>query len=75
MVRNPERAIHGYRYYGPTFGTSDLLIDRHGDLGREIAKTDFGIDYFIPENVTNRTTILAGVYMFRPDEVEVFYSN
>ena len=75
MVKNQQRAIYRYVYYGPTFGTSDLLIDRYGNLGHEIAKTDFGIDYFIPGNVTNRTTILAGVYMFRPDEVEVFYSN
>ena len=75
MVRNPQRAIHRYEFYGPTFGTSDLLIDKNGETGQKTAKTDFGIDYFIPENVTNRTTILAGVYMFRPDEVEVFYSN
>ena len=73
MVRNPQRAIYKYIYYGPTFGTSDLLLDRSGPTGKEEAKTDFGFDYFVPENVTNRTTILAGVYQFHPDEVEVFY--
>ena len=73
MVNNTDRAIYRYKYYGPIFGTSDLFIDRHGNEGNELAKTDFGIDYFVPENVTNRTTILAGVYKFHPDEVEVFY--
>ena len=75
MVRNPERAIYRYKYYGPTFGTDDLLIDRLGNMENEQTKTDFGIDYFLPDNVTNRTTILAGVYQFHPDEVEVFYLN
>ena len=62
-------------YYGPTFGTEDLLIDKNGNTRDEATKTDFGIDYFLPENVNNRTTILAGVYQFHPDEVEVFYLN
>ena len=75
MVKNPDKAIYRYKYYGPTFGTEDLLIDRAGAKGDEMTKTDFGIDYVVPENVNNRTTILAGVYQFHPDEVEVFYLN
>ena len=75
MVRNPERAIYRYRYYGPTFGTDDLLIDKYGNSGYKLTKTDFGIDYCLPENVNNRSTILAGVFQFHPDEVEVFYLN
>ena len=75
MVRKPNRAIYRYMYYGPTFGTEDLLIDKNGNTRDEATKTDFGIDYFLPENVNNRTTILAGVYQFHPDEVEVFYLN
>ena len=75
MVRNPDRAIYRYRFYGPTFGTEDLLIDRLGNTEDKLTKTDFGIDYFLPDNVTNRTTILAGVHQFHPDEVEVFYLN
>ena len=75
MVRNPGRAIFRYGIYGPTFGTEDLLIDRLENKGDKLTKTDFGIDYFLPENVTNRRTILAGVYQFHPDEVEVFYLN
>ena len=49
MVRNPERAIHGYRYYRPTFGTSDLLVDRYGNTRDKLTNTDFGIDHFVPE--------------------------
>ena len=75
MVNNIDRAINRYKFYGPTFGTSDLFIARTSNPGYEAAKTDFGIDYFVPENVTNPTTILAGVYQFHPDEVEVFYLN
>ena len=75
MVNNTQRAIYSYEFYGPTFGTSDLLIDKNGKTREKTAKTDFGIDYFVPQNVTNRTTILAGVNRFHPDEVEVFYSN
>jgi len=75
MVRNPERAIYRYQWYGPTFGTQDLLIDKDGNSGSNKTITNFGIDYFLPKNVTNRTTILAGVYPFHPDEVEVFYLN
>ena len=33
MVGNPKRAIYRYKYYGPTFGTEDLLIDRDGNSG------------------------------------------
>ena len=75
MVRNPERATRRYKWYGPTFGTQDLLIDKDGNSGSNKTITNFGIDYFLPKNVTNRTTILAGVYPFHPDEVEVFYLN
>jgi len=75
MVRNPENATRRYKWYGPTFGTQDLLIDKDGFSGHSHTITNFGIDYFLPKNVTNRTTILAGVYPFHPDEVEVFYLN
>ena len=75
MVKNPERAIRRYKWHGPTFGTEDLFINKVGYTGRKASITNFGIDYFVPENVTNRTTILAGVYTFHPDEVEVFYLN
>ena len=69
----PERAIYRYRWYGPTFGSADLFIDHNGDTGESHSFTNFGNDYFVPANVKNRTTILAGVYLFHPDEVEVFY--
>ena len=75
MVRNPGRAIYRYRFYGPTFGTDDLLIDKDRNTRAEKTKTDFGIDYCVPENVNDRKTILAGVHQFHPDEVEVFYLN
>lgn len=75
MVKNPERAIYKYRWYGPTFGTKDIRIDRAGNQKKEMSITNFGNDYFVPVNVKDSKTILAGVDKFHPDEVEVFYSN
>ena len=74
-VRRRRRAIRRYTWYGPTFGTEDLFINRIRDTEREASNTNFGVDYIVPENVTNCKTILAGVYSFHPDEVEVFYLN
>ena len=73
MVTNPQRAIYKHRWYGPTFGTNDLRIDRDGNLKTNQTSTDFGNDYFVPVNVNDRETILAGVSKFHPDEVEVFF--
>lgn len=75
MVKNPERAIYNHRWYGPTFGTNDIHIDRAGDTKEEVSITNFGDDYFVPVNVNDSKTILAGVDKFHPDEVEVFYLN
>ena len=75
MVKNPGRAIRRYKWYGPTFGTEDLFIDKEGNSGLKQSITNFGIDYCVPKNVTNPVTVLAGVYPFLPDEVEVFYLN
>ena len=75
MVKNPEKAIYNYIWYGPTFGNSDLLINKVGHSRRRETITNFGNHYYIPDNVKDSKTILAGVYKFYPDEVEVFYLN
>ena len=75
MVKNPEKAIYNYRWYGSTFGNNDLLINRAGNSRRDETITNFGNYYYIPDNVKDSKTILAGVYKFYPDEVEVFYLN
>ena len=75
MVNKTERAIYNHIYYGPTFGENDIRIDKDGGSGSNRTITNFGNDYFVPENVNDATTILAGVYEFHPDEVEVFYLN
>ena len=75
MVKNTERAIYNHRWLGPTFGVNDIRVDKHRDSGSSHTITNFGNDYFVPENVNDTTTILAGVYEFHPDEVEVFYLN
>jgi len=71
-VKKPERAIYNYRWYGPTFGENDIRIDKWGSTGHSHSITNFGNDYFVPENVNDTKTILAGVDNFHPDEVEVF---
>lgn len=75
MVKNPERAIYNHRWYGPTFGENDIHVDKDGHSGKNNTITNFGNDYFVPDNVNDTTTILAGVHRFHPDEVEVFYLN
>lgn len=75
MVKNPERAIYNHRWYGPTFGENDIHVDKNGDSRHSNTITNFGNDYFVPDNVNDTTTILAGVHRFHPDEVEVFYLN
>lgn len=73
MVTNSEEAIYFKRYYGPTFGTKDIHIDRDGNSKTNTSTTNLGDDYVFPDNVQDRKTILAGVHKFHPDEVEVFY--
>lgn len=73
MVKNPSVAIYNHIYYGPTFGTDDIRIDRYGNSKNEQSTANFGNDYFVPNNVQGMATILAGVSKFHPDEVEVFY--
>ena len=75
MVKNIGRAIYNHRWFGPTFGENDIRIDKDSDSGSNRTITIFGNHYFVPENVNDAKTILAGVYKFHPDEIEVFYLN
>lgn len=77
MVRNSEKATFNHIFLGPTFGNNDIRIDRYPRKSKDKTSSvaNFGNDYFLPSNVTiqNPQTILAGVKVFRPDELEVFY--
>ena len=73
MVKNPNKAIYNERYCGPAFGTKDIRIDRGGNSKKKHSTTNIGIDYYFPSSVQDRTTVLAGIHKFHPDEVEVFY--
>ncbi|XP_078382576.1 uncharacterized protein LOC144665245 isoform X2 [Oculina patagonica] len=73
MVTNSKEAIYFKRYYGPTFGTRDIHIDRHGNSKTNTSTTNLGNDYDVPNNIQDSETVLAGVHKFHPDEVEVFY--
>ena len=69
MVKEPSKAIYNYRFWGPTFGKYDLLINRVN--GR--SSTNLGECYSVPSEVRDNETVLAGTQEFEPDEVEVFY--
>ncbi|XP_073249633.1 uncharacterized protein [Porites lutea] len=66
-------AIYRYSSYGPTFGDGhDIYIADNANQNTG-SYNNFGTSYSLPNNVTDRYTILAGTRYFSPDEVEVFY--
>ena len=66
-------AIYRYSSYGPTFGDGhDIYIADNANQNTS-SYNNFGTSYSLPNNVTDRYTILAGTRYFSPDEVEVFY--
>ena len=65
-------AIYRSSSYGPTFGHLDIAIKDNANSNTN-SYTLFGHSYSIPSGIKDRNTILAGTYMFTPDEVEVFY--
>ena len=73
MVKNPSYAIYRHSSYGPIFGNgNDIYISNNANSNTN-SFTNFGSYYSVPSGVQDRRTILAGTYMFTPDEVEVFY--
>ncbi|XP_073249640.1 uncharacterized protein [Porites lutea] len=73
MVTNTSFAIYRGSSYGPTFGREyDIYIADNANQNTN-SYTNFGSSYSLPNNVTDRYTILAGARYFSPDEVEVFY--
>ena len=75
MVKEPSYAIIRDSSYGPTFGRGcDILITNNANSNTDhMSRTYFGRSYSVPSGVKNKHTILAGTYLFTPDEVEVFY--
>ena len=71
MVQVPSKAILNVAHVGPTFGESDLRIDRRSRPSNSSTK-NFGEYYQTPDGNVN-SNILAGTEEFQPDEVEVFY--
>ena len=73
MVTNTSLAIYREPGYGPTFGGGhDIYIADNANQNAN-SYTNFGSSYSLPNEVTDRYTILAGTRYFSPDEVEVFY--
>ena len=73
MVTLSIFAIYRSSSHGPTFGGGlDIAIKDNGNSYKN-SYTNFGHSYLIPSGIKDRKTILAGTYMFTPDEVEVFY--
>jgi len=73
LLTNPSRAIYRYPSYGPVFGGgSDILIADNANSNTN-SFTNFGHSYSVPSGVRDKKTILAGTYVFSPDELEVFY--
>jgi len=73
LLTNPSRAIYRYPSYGPVFGGgSDILIADNANSNTN-SFTNFGHSYSVPSGVQDKKTILAGTYVFSPDELEVYY--
>ena len=73
MVTNTSFSVYRGSSCGPTFGGGhDIYIADNANQNPN-SYTNFGTFYSLPNNVTDRYTILAGTRYFSPDEVEVFY--
>ena len=73
MVTNTSFSVYRGSSCGPTFGRGhDIYIADNANQNPN-SYTNFGTSYSLPNNVTDRYTILAGTRYFSPDEVEVFY--
>ena len=73
MVTNTSFSVYRGSSCGPTFGEGhDIYIADNANQNAN-SYTNFGTSYSLPNEVTDRYTILAGTRYFSPDEVEVFY--
>ena len=70
-VREPDKAIIRWSWYGPVFGFDIYIADNANSNSFSYAR--LGWYYPAPAAVQDKYTILAGTYRFSPDEVEVFY--
>ena len=71
MVKEPSNAIYNYMYMGPTLSRTDIRIDTHAVV--DSSSSHLGTSYSAPNEVKDKSTILAGANRFDPDELEVFY--
>ena len=70
-VRSPSGAIIRWSQYGPRFGFDIKIADNVNSNSFSYAR--LGWFYPAPAAVQDPETILAGTFLFSPDEVEVFY--
>ena len=70
-VRRPDRAIYRESWFGPLFG-ADIFINNNAN-SNSFSFVSLGSSYPAPAAVQDPDTILAGTFLFSPDEVEVFY--
>ena len=70
-VRSPDWAIFRWSRYGPRFGWDISIVNNANSSSNSYAR--FVWAYPAPAAVQDPDTILAGTFLFSPDEVEVFY--
>ena len=70
-VRRPVWAIYRLSVYGPQFGVDIIIVNNANNNGASYARLIWA--YPAPTAVQDPETILAGTFLFSPDEVEVFY--
>ena len=70
-VGRPDRAIGRESRYGPVFGWDIKIANDANSNSDSYAR--LGGYYPAPAALQDPYTILAGTWVFSPDEVEVFY--
>ena len=77
MKQFSRTAIYRDSSFGPNFSFHIYITDNADSNGNSVAGFEFygeGIGFYsVPTAVTNQYTVLAGSWLFSPDEVEVFY--
>lgn len=73
LVTSPQYAIKRTTAHGVTFGGGhDICINDNANSNTH-SYANFGHSYSVPSGIKDKSTILAGTYSFKPDELEVFF--
>ena len=73
LVTSPQHAIKRTTAHGVTFGGGhDICINDKANSNTH-SYANLGHYYSVPRGIQDKTTLLAGTYNFKPDELEVFF--